>query len=78
MKKKTIHEVEMPAYQLGNWAWARMQDLMDNGLASREQIDPEDVNEAECLLQFKRAIAERADAIVIKLFYENPPAVAVD
>ena len=77
-KSQNVHEIEMPAHQIGNWAWTRLQDLMDGGLANRERIDPADVSEAETLLMIKRAISEKADVIAIKLSYENKPSTTND
>jgi hypothetical protein len=63
-------EMEMTACQLGNWAWERLQHLMDDGLSTRDRIDVGDVDEAETLLKFKRAIAEKSDFLMIRLRYE--------
>lgn len=72
MKPPKTYEMEMMAHQLGNWAWARLQSLMDDQLSHRERIEVDDISEAELLLQMKRAIAERSDFLLIRLRYEEP------
>lgn len=64
---KTI-EIEIPAERLGNFAWCRLRELLDDEL-SRQSPELAPVEEAETLLQFKKALAERADFLVIRLRY---------
>lgn len=71
-QKMTTFEMEAEAFLIGNSAWTRLQDLMDDKLGNREDIDPESVREAEIWLQFKKAISLRADFISIRLRYEAP------
>lgn len=77
MKPKTF-EMELNAYVLGNWAYIRLHHLLDNELCNRENIDPEMVDEAQTVLQFKKAIAHKADFLLIRLRYENPDSEKVE
>lgn len=73
MGPKTF-EMEMDASVLSNLSWARLSELMDDGL-SKSRPDTDAISEAELLLQFKRAIAVRSDFVMIRLRYNESEGV---
>jgi hypothetical protein len=70
MSSPKTYEMEMTADALSNLAWCRLHDLMSDGLESKEP-EPEDISEAEIMLQFKRAIANKSDFVMIRLRYSE-------
>lgn len=62
------HEIEIPADRLSNMAWCRLHELVGNELGGRApELDA--VAEAETVLQFKKALALKADFLVIRIRY---------
>lgn len=66
----TTYEMEMDASVLSNLAWSRITELMENGL-SRQKPEGDDISEAELLLQFKRAVSNKSDFLMIRLRYRD-------
>lgn len=64
------HEMEIPSERLSNMAWCRLQELVSNELGSR-QPEIEAVEEAAVTLEFKKALAEKADFLVIRIRYPD-------
>lgn len=73
MSTKTF-EMEIPASRLSNMAWSRLHELLGEDLGSR-QPELEPVQEAETLLQFKKALAMRADFVMLRIRYDEAAAV---
>lgn len=70
MKPPKTYEMEMRADQLTNLAWVRLGELMENELANSDP-EPESISEAELMLMFKRAVAEKSDFLLIRLRYDK-------
>jgi hypothetical protein len=68
MSTPKTYEMEMAADELSNLAWCRLHDLMSDGLGNKEPA-LEEISEAEIMLQFKRAVANKSDFVMIRLRY---------